>query len=127
MRLGKILKIVDNYSTVVGTAVQSNPQVSALVWAGLRAIIQVALNHVEIIEGLEASIATLVEKVSICEFFAEMYYRVSLGSRSVKKLDCALPELYAAVIVFAAKARRYFETGGMYLGRNMRSYLLNHN
>ena len=113
MRLGKILKIVDNYSKVVDTAVQSNPQVSALVWAGVRAIIQVALNHVEMIEGLEASIVTLVEKVSICEFFAEMYYRVPLGPQSIKKLDCALPELYAAVIVLAAKARWYFETGGM--------------
>ena len=44
-RLGKILEIVDNYSKVVDTAIQSNPQVSALVWAGVRAIIQVRIQY----------------------------------------------------------------------------------
>ena len=67
------------------------------------------------IEGLEVAIAALVEKVSICEFYADMYCRVSLGPKSIKKLDTALPELYAAVIVFKVKARDYFEAGGMYI------------
>ena len=114
-RLGKVLKIVDNYSKVVDTAVQSNPQVTTLVWAGVRAILQVALNHLEVIEGLEVAIAALVEKVSICEFYADMYDRVPLGSQSIIKLDCALPELYAAVIVFTAKAHGYFEARGTYV------------
>ena len=126
-RFGKVLKIVDNYSKVVDISVQSNPKVSALVWGGVWAIIQVALNHVEVIEGLEASVATLVEKVSRCQFYAEMYFRVPLGSQSIKKLDSALPELYAAVIVFATKARSYFEAGGTCLEHNIQSYLLNHN
>ena len=42
-RLGKILKIVDKYSKVVDTAVQSNPEVSALVWAGVWAIMRVRI------------------------------------------------------------------------------------
>ena len=67
------------------------------------------------IEGLDASIATLLEKVSICEFYAEMYSKVPLGPQSVKKLESALPELYAAIIVFATKARDYFEAGGTYV------------
>ena len=44
-RLGKILKIVNNYSKIVDTAVQSNPQVSTLVWAGVRAIMQVRIEY----------------------------------------------------------------------------------
>ena len=40
-RLGKILKSVETYTKVVDTAIQSNPQVSALVWAGMRAGMQV--------------------------------------------------------------------------------------
>ena len=67
------------------------------------------------IEGLEVAIAALVEKLSICEFYAEIYYRVPLGSQSIKKLDSALPDLYAAVIVFGFKARAYFEAGGTYM------------
>ena len=42
-RLGKILKCVEKYSKVVDTAIQSNPQVSALVWAGIWAIMQVCI------------------------------------------------------------------------------------
>lgn len=42
-RLGKILKGVDKYSGVVGTAIQSNPQVGALVWAGILVIMRVRI------------------------------------------------------------------------------------
>ena len=42
-RLGKILKYVQKYSKVVGTAISSNPEVSALVWAGVLAMIQVCI------------------------------------------------------------------------------------
>ncbi|KAF8436685.1 hypothetical protein BGX38DRAFT_62567 [Terfezia claveryi] len=55
-RLGKILKNLEQYTKVVDTAIQSNPQV--------------ALNHVEAIEGFEVAIAALLEKMSICEFYA---------------------------------------------------------
>lgn len=42
-RLGKILKGVDKYSGVVGTAIQSDPLVSALVWAGILVIMRVRI------------------------------------------------------------------------------------
>ena len=42
-RLGKILRRVEKYSKVVDIATQINPQVFALVWAGIRAIMQVRI------------------------------------------------------------------------------------
>ena len=42
-QLGKILKIVEPYSKLVGTAMQSTLQVSALVWAGVEAITRVCI------------------------------------------------------------------------------------
>ena len=42
--LAKILKTVAPYSKVVDTAVQSNPQVAALVWAGVWAIMRVCIS-----------------------------------------------------------------------------------
>src|SRR5438105_922120 len=60
--------------------------------------------------------------MSICGFYAEIYVGVPLSSQSTansverqEMLDSALPELYAAVIVFAVKARAYFEARGMYM------------
>lgn len=43
-RLGKILKSIERYSKVVDVSIQSNPQVSALVWAGVWAIMQVRMS-----------------------------------------------------------------------------------
>ncbi|RPB18295.1 hypothetical protein L211DRAFT_124964 [Terfezia boudieri ATCC MYA-4762] len=105
-RLGTILKNVGQYTKVVDTAIQSNPQV--------------ALNHVEVIEGLEVAIAALLEKMTICEFYAGLYVGAPLTSGSAANslqrqriLHSALPELYAAVIVFEVKARAYFEARGL--------------
>ena len=69
----------------------------------------------EMIEGFEAAIAVLIEKVTMCEFYAGIYVGVQLPSGSAELqriLSSALPEFYAAVIVFVVKARSYFEAGG---------------
>ena len=78
------------------------------------------MSRVEAIEGFEVAIAALLEKMSFCELYAEIYVGVSLPSQSIGSgqrlqsiLDSALPELYAAVVVFAVKARSYFEARGM--------------
>ena len=42
-RLGKILKSIERYSTVVGAAVQCGPPVSAIVWAGIQGIMRVCI------------------------------------------------------------------------------------
>ena len=55
--------------------------------------------------------------MAICSFYAGIYIGParSIGSTQLESmLDSALPELYAAVIVFAVKARAYFETKGTY-------------
>ena len=41
--LGKILKTAERYSKVVDTAIQHQPEVTALVWAGIKAILQVRM------------------------------------------------------------------------------------
>ena len=68
----------------------------------------------EMIEGFESAIAVLVEKVTMCEFYAGTYVGVQLPSGSAelqRMLSSALPEFYATVIVFVVKARSYFEAG----------------
>lgn len=42
--LRRLLKAVEPYSTVVGTSVQGNPQLAAVVWAGVLAIMRVCIN-----------------------------------------------------------------------------------
>ena len=42
-RLGKILRSIEKYSTVVGAAAQCGPPVSAIVWAGIQGIMKVSI------------------------------------------------------------------------------------
>ena len=65
---------------------------------------------------------TLLEKLSVCGFYPEMYAGAPLSSQSTSsslqrqsKLALALPELYAAIIVFVVKAHTYLEARGMYM------------
>ena len=77
------------------------------------------MNNVEINESLEAAIAVLLEQMAISEFCAGIYAAFPsqpIASPQLQRtLDSALPELYAAVIVFVVKARTYFEAGGAFV------------
>ena len=67
------------------------------------------------IEGFEAAIAVLIEKVMICECYAGIFGGAPLpaGPPELKSmLNSALPGFYAAVIVFVVKACSYFEAEG---------------
>ena len=75
-------------------------------------------------EGFEVAIAVLLEKVTICKFFAGIFMGVPLSTADGQfqsMLDSSLPEFYAAVIVFAVKARSYFEARGMYINQDQAS------
>ena len=65
------------------------------------------LNHIESAESLEAAAETIVAKMAICEFYANVYAETGIAlssdqmtSRLQQSLDTALPEFYAAVLVF---------------------------
>lgn len=65
-------------------------------------------------ECLEETMMTILEKVGMCDFYAGIYAGASTASMPRKvqdTLQSALPQLYAAVIVFSIKAREYFLSG----------------
>jgi len=67
-------------------------------------------------DSLEAAMVTIVERMAICEFYAQIYdegLRVSLATTTTTKafdnsLDTALKNLYAAVRAFLDKAVEHF-------------------
>ena len=70
-------------------------------------------------EGFDVATTALLDNLSMCEFYAGIYNGVLLPSGSTEntsqlkeKLESALPQLYAAVIVFSVKAKTYFEAEG---------------
>ena len=76
---------------------------------------QVALNHVEAMECFEVTMVTIMNKMAVSAFYAGIYTGAGLHTamgdtgKLYEVLNMALPELYAAVVVFAVKARQYFD------------------
>ena len=159
-RIGKILKGAEDYAKIVDVAIQHNPAITALVWAGIRFILmvsdvqvsisssiypvilpinwvlpltsvswehlQIATNRFQLLEALEVTLATVVEKMAACEFYSHIYKdlqeKIKLGPTSTKvalgkHLDSALRALYIAVQAFLDKAKSHFdpETAGQLL------------
>lgn len=48
-RFRKVLKTIDNYAKIVDTAIQHHPEITALVWAGVKVILQVGLHFLSVL------------------------------------------------------------------------------
>jgi len=75
------------------------------------------VNHVEFMDNLEAAMITIVEKMTTCEFYAQIYdeaLRVRLATSTTTQafgdgIDAALKDLYAAARAFLGKVKEYFD------------------
>ncbi|KAF8417386.1 hypothetical protein EV426DRAFT_376156 [Tirmania nivea] len=124
-RCEEMLKMFSKYAVIVDIAIQHSPQITALVWAGVRLTLQIALNRMEIVENLEKATAMIIEKMAICDFYASIYMgtsspKITLSVTSTERLrhtlDSALPELYASILVFSVKAQVYFSPSTNVIG-----------
>ncbi|KFY32484.1 hypothetical protein V493_00153, partial [Pseudogymnoascus sp. VKM F-4281 (FW-2241)] len=105
--LGKIVKSLDLFKQVGDVAVQYDPVHAALPWAGIRLLLQIAVND-------HATYATFIEGAAlmaemICRYavFEDLYLRsTSLATDELKR---ALVQLYAAIMIYLSKAKRYFD------------------
>lgn len=68
-------------------------------------------------ESLSATLDNIAKRVESCVFYARMYkdslQELPPGSSNntvIQNLDIALPEFFASVLVFLAKAQFYFKT-----------------
>ncbi|KAF8446873.1 hypothetical protein BDZ91DRAFT_702955, partial [Kalaharituber pfeilii] len=136
--LQEILLVFEKYTTFVDAAVpllllyliflaepaiECDPGVIALAWVAVRGILQVALNHFEVAKKLETTIATILDKIALYQFYDNIYRDIlaldmlSLVTPSSAAtmhtpqqiLASSLPELYAAILIFSVKARQYFD------------------
>ncbi|KAL9043407.1 MAG: hypothetical protein Q9214_003406, partial [Letrouitia sp. 1 TL-2023] len=121
--LGKVIKWVDLFRQVGDVAIQYDPVHAALPWAGVRFLLQVCkvsvyrLTPIKILKVAVSDFSTfgsVVENIaSISETLCrnahvEATFHGSVSNTS-KEMKDALIRLYAAILVYLSKAKRYFQ------------------
>ncbi|KAF6230805.1 hypothetical protein HO173_010921 [Letharia columbiana] len=106
----KIVVWIDRFKEIGDIVIQYDPVHAALPWAGIRFLLQLAVSDITnfafIVEGAE----TMARSISRYATFEQIYLPYnSTASRAMKRLKDALVRLYAAILIYLAKAKRYFE------------------
>ncbi|MCJ1248784.1 hypothetical protein MMC30_006003 [Trapelia coarctata] len=103
----KMVKWIDLFKEVGDCAVQYDPVHAALPWAGVRFLLQIAVNDIHnftfAVEGA-TSIAEIICRYAILE---DLYLRHE--SPATDELKRALVQFYAAIMVYLSKVKSYFD------------------
>lgn len=103
----KMIVWIDMFKQIGDTVVQYDPGHTALPWAGVRFILQIAVGDIVkfdfVVEGAE-SIARMIARYAI---FEDIYLRRT--SKASKELEVALVRLYSTILTYQSKAKSYFE------------------
>ena len=104
--LDKVMQWVNRFKAIGDVAVQYDPGHAALPWAAIRFVLQASVSSVEtfghMLEGVE-----LVSRITA--IYAEVERTCLKGvSRLKTQLANALVKMYAGVLAFLLRARRYF-------------------
>lgn len=105
----KIIRWVDTFKQIGDIAVQYDAVHASLPWAGIRLLLQIAVNDTEklnlVVEGL-AEIAELICRYAVME---SLYNQTT--SKADEGLKRAMVKLYASILGYLSKANRYFKQG----------------
>lgn len=148
-KVNKMQEQLDTYSPVMESVVKYSPHGIGLIWGITKLMAQVRLltfsryfmlittnayltktsiNKKKAFESFSKAIDTILDKLTICEFYAKTYIDKEIPSGGstadsmdgaerqqlnmfLFKLDRALPQFYASVVVYAIKAYSYLQKG----------------
>lgn len=115
--LDKIIEVLGKYAVFIGKTVQhQHLDVTGLVWGAAESLLEIYLDHKESVKIIEESLKTIAVSMANCEFYASIFSG-SLSKLSTdaetsaaweKQLERALPEFYAAILVFSIKVKGHF-------------------
>ena len=116
-RIHKLAVCLDRCSSFVRAGVNCSPAPgTSVVWNATCSIMGLYLEHNECFIQVSGALEMIGVTMDTCEVYAEMYMRWASGpsklpgdmDRTLQHLNDALPRLFAAVLVFAAKAKKFF-------------------
>lgn len=104
---GKAAKWIDLFKQVGDNAVQYDPIHAALPWAGVRFLLQIAIDDIAKFAFVVESASTITQLICRYAVFEDLYLRHD--TPTTRELEDALVQLYTGVMIYLAKAKSYFE------------------
>ncbi|RPA77251.1 hypothetical protein BJ508DRAFT_330350 [Ascobolus immersus RN42] len=120
-KAAKLLRIIQKHAKVIDIAVGHSPEISSLIWSGLRLLLQLALNGLETLQILEEAMGTVAINMAEAQIYASVYKGALDGvtlegeyaqATLKENIENALPDFYAAILVFLVKAKYYYKPMG---------------
>lgn len=105
--LSKVIKWLHMFRMVGDNMMQYDPHHAAIPWAGVRFLLQIALNDVEKNGHILEAAAEIAQTVNYCQVL-ELQHLPSTSRGSILFKD-VLTRLYAAILECLAKVKAYFE------------------
>ncbi|KAF4630251.1 hypothetical protein G7Y89_g7884 [Cudoniella acicularis] len=113
-KLEKIVTWVNKFKEAGDMITQYDPVHAALPWAGVRLLLQIAVNDSQIygamIDGVE-HVSNLIVRYTILEalYLPPLEIPVQLQSSPRSQLEASIIKLFAAILIYLAKARGYYD------------------
>lgn len=106
--MDKLILWIAKFKEVGDIAVQFDPVHAGLPWAALRFLLQAAVNDIEIFKALAESLETVSRLITKHAILECIYLPGS--SAATRELEVALVDLYTEILMFQARALKYFIT-----------------
>ncbi|KAI9787979.1 MAG: hypothetical protein M1816_007283 [Peltula sp. TS41687] len=103
----KFIKWIDLFKQVGDIVIQYDPVHAALPWAGIRFVLQIAVNDSAKFAFMVEGIALIAELICRSAVIGSLYLRSA--SAATDELEWALLQLYAAIMRYLSKAKCYFD------------------
>ncbi|KIM92814.1 hypothetical protein OIDMADRAFT_107066 [Oidiodendron maius Zn] len=103
----KVIRWIDLFKQVGDAAVQYDPVHAALPWAGVRFLLQIAVNDIAKFAFVMEDITSIAQMICRYAVFEDVYAQSI--SAADDELERALIRFYAAILIYLSKARKYFQ------------------
>lgn len=109
-RIHGILKTIEKYVIIGDIAIQQNPDIVALVWAGVRFCLQVALNDMQTFEAVSSALENIAGIMGACKIYEGIHWFNDHRLQSAEAVVQQLPQLCTICLRFLAEAIDFFNT-----------------
>ncbi|KAK2784701.1 hypothetical protein FQN52_008929 [Onygenales sp. PD_12] len=115
--INSFIRWVDKFKTVVDVAVNAQPVLAGLPWAGIKFLLQVSVSEQQQMGCLLLGLNRISYLIARCRVYEELYLSINHNA-AVQNFESALVDLYTLILQFLAKALQIYARNIVVRGAN---------